>query len=211
MQWTSSHKNAIFFKTYPKALIMPHNSVSMILVVLLSCGLNSYNFPGFKYHTGLFPDGFVGFFQMWLSLNHQAMPTLPITHNFHLNEEIISSPCVSIIFINVFKKKNIIIFLGFSGGSGINNLPANSGYKGLIPGLGISPREEMATHSSILAWEIPWTEEPGGLQSLGLQRVDMTYRINNNKYSSQKQRTKIPLSFKTEKHSNQIHYSFFSW
>ena len=29
----------------------------------------------------------------------------------------------------------------------------------------------MATHSSILAWRIPWTEEPGGLQSLGLQRV----------------------------------------
>ena len=34
--------------------------------------------------------------------------------------------------------------------------------------------KKMATHSSILAWEIPWTEEPGGLQSLGLQRVDMT-------------------------------------
>ena len=31
--------------------------------------------------------------------------------------------------------------------------------------------EEMATHSSILAWEIPWTEEPGGMQSMGLQRV----------------------------------------
>ena len=31
--------------------------------------------------------------------------------------------------------------------------------------------KEMATHSSLLAWEIPWTEEPGGLQSLGLQRV----------------------------------------
>ena len=30
----------------------------------------------------------------------------------------------------------------------------------------------MATHSSILAWRIPWTEEPGGLQSMGLQRVD---------------------------------------
>ena len=30
---------------------------------------------------------------------------------------------------------------------------------------------EMATSSSILAWEIPWTEEPGGLQSMGLQRV----------------------------------------
>ena len=31
--------------------------------------------------------------------------------------------------------------------------------------------EEMATHSNILAWEIPWTEEPGGLRSVGLQRV----------------------------------------
>ena len=31
-----------------------------------------------------------------------------------------------------------------------------------------------ATHSSILAWRIPWTEEPGGLQSLGLQRVHTT-------------------------------------
>ena len=31
--------------------------------------------------------------------------------------------------------------------------------------------KEMTTHSSILAWEIPWTEEPGGLQSMGLQRV----------------------------------------
>ena len=31
--------------------------------------------------------------------------------------------------------------------------------------------EEMATHSSILAWEIPWTEEPGGLQSRGSQKI----------------------------------------
>ena len=31
--------------------------------------------------------------------------------------------------------------------------------------------KEMATHSSILAWKIPWTEEPGGLQSMGLKRV----------------------------------------
>ena len=32
----------------------------------------------------------------------------------------------------------------------------------------------MAAHSSVLAWEIPWTEEPGGLQSMGLQEPDMT-------------------------------------
>ena len=41
----------------------------------------------------------------------------------------------------------------------------------------------MATHSSILAWRIPWTEEPGGLQSMGSQKLDATERIkrNNNK------------------------------
>ena len=33
--------------------------------------------------------------------------------------------------------------------------------------------EEMATHSSILAWKIPWTEEPGGLQSMGSQKSQM--------------------------------------
>ena len=35
--------------------------------------------------------------------------------------------------------------------------------------------KEMVTHPSILAWEIPWTEEPGGLQSTGLQELDTTY------------------------------------
>ena len=39
------------------------------------------------------------------------------------------------------------------------------------PGQEDSLEEEMATHSSILAWRIPWTEEPGGLQSMGSQRV----------------------------------------
>ena len=34
--------------------------------------------------------------------------------------------------------------------------------------------KEMATHSSLLAWKIPWTEEPGGLQSMGLQESDTT-------------------------------------
>ena len=34
-----------------------------------------------------------------------------------------------------------------------------------------SLEEEMATHSNILGWKIPWTREPGGLQSMGLQRV----------------------------------------
>ena len=44
-----------------------------------------------------------------------------------------------------------------------------AGDTNLIPGLGISPEKEMATHFRILAWRIPWTEEPGRLQSMGLQ------------------------------------------
>ena len=56
----------------------------------------------------------------------------------------------------------------------VKNLLASAGDirdMGLIPGLGRSPGEGMAPHSSILAWRIPWTEEPGGPQSIGLQRV----------------------------------------
>jgi len=41
---------------------------------------------------------------------------------------------------------------------------------GLIPGLRRSPGKGKATHSSILAWRIPWTEEPGGLHSMGSQK-----------------------------------------
>ena len=43
------------------------------------------------------------------------------------------------------------------------------GDSGLIPGLGRSLEESMATHSSILAWRIPWIEEPGGQRFMGLQ------------------------------------------
>ena len=56
----------------------------------------------------------------------------------------------------------------------VKNLPANAGdtgLSGLIPGWGRSPEEEMATHCSMPAWRIPWTEEPGGLQSTQSLRV----------------------------------------
>ena len=53
----------------------------------------------------------------------------------------------------------------------VKNQPVNAGDAGSIPGQEDPLEEEMATHSSILAWEIPWTEEPGGLQSMGSQRV----------------------------------------
>ena len=75
------------------------------------------------------------------------------------------------------QRKEIIPFYMYSV---VKNLPANpgdSGNEGSIPGRGVvvggrDPlEEEMATHPSILTWKIPWTEEPGRLQSMGSQRV----------------------------------------
>ena len=55
------------------------------------------------------------------------------------------------------------LILDFSGGSVVQNLPDNSGDTALIPGSGRSLEKEMAAHSSVLAWKIPWAEESGGL------------------------------------------------
>ena len=60
--------------------------------------------------------------------------------------------------------------LGFPGGSVVKSLPANAGDTGSIPGSGKSPGEGMATHFCVLNWEIPRTEEPGRLQSMGLKK-----------------------------------------
>ena len=61
---------------------------------------------------------------------------------------------------------------------GVKNLSANVGDSGLIPGSGRSPGGGNGTHSSILTWKIPWTEEPGGLQSMGLQESETTEQLS---------------------------------
>ena len=59
----------------------------------------------------------------------------------------------------------------FSGGSEDKEPTSNAGDLGLIPGQEDPLEKRMASHSSILAWKIPGTEEPGRLQSMELQRV----------------------------------------
>ena len=56
----------------------------------------------------------------------------------------------------------------------IKNMPAMQDTRVQFLGREDPLEKEMATHSSILAWRIPWTEEPGGLQSMGSQESDMT-------------------------------------
>ena len=61
--------------------------------------------------------------------------------------------------------------IGFPGGSLSKESACNVGDQVQSLGREDPPEKEMATHSSILAWRIPWTEEPGGLQTVGSQRV----------------------------------------
>ena len=71
----------------------------------------------------------------------------------------------SIVFSNKY------LHFGFPHGSGGKEYTWNMGNPGSISGLGRTPWEENGNLSSILVWEIPWTEEPDGLQSMGLQRT----------------------------------------
>ena len=83
------------------------------------------------------------------------------------------------IQLSFFNDKKIPFYMdhyrlgGFPGGSVVKNPPAKAGDAGDDPWFRSPSREdplkEKATHSSILAWEIPWTEEPGELRSTGLQ------------------------------------------
>ena len=59
--------------------------------------------------------------------------------------------------------------MGFCGSSGGKDSACNVGDPGLIPGQEDPLKKGMATHSIMLAWEIPWTEEPGGPQASGSQ------------------------------------------
>ena len=59
----------------------------------------------------------------------------------------------------------------------VKNPSVNAGDSGPIPGLEDPLEEEMATQSTILAWEIPWTKEPGGLQPRGCKELDTTEEL----------------------------------
>ena len=70
--------------------------------------------------------------------------------------------------------KSSMLYLGFPGDASVKNLPANArdiSEARLILGWEETTEEEVATHSRIFAWRILRTEEPCGLQSMGLQRV----------------------------------------
>ena len=91
----------------------------------------------------------------------------------------------------------------------VKNPPANAGDirdLNLISGPGRSPEEGMATHSNILAWRILWTEEPGELQSMGLQRIRHNWVTNTTPiHGVAKSRTR--LSDWTEHYNTLLHHT----
>ena len=80
---------------------------------------------------------------------------------------------------NVTKLK----LLGFPRGSIVKNPPGNAGDAGSIPGSGRTPGKEMAIHSGILAWRIPWTQEPVRLHPWGGKELDMTEQLTHSQFS----------------------------
>ena len=64
----------------------------------------------------------------------------------------------------------LTIFMGFPGGSVVKNLPAKQEIWVRSLGLEDPQEKEMVTHSGILACELPWTEDPGGLSSMGVSK-----------------------------------------
>ena len=73
--------------------------------------------------------------------------------------------------------------LGFPGGSVVKNPPTKAGDMAWSQSREDPLEKEMATHSSIFAWEIPWTEQSGGLQSMGWQRVQYKLSTKQNQQS----------------------------
>ena len=89
------------------------------------------------------------------------------------------------LFRSVFRKTHNEQIHGFLNGSGGEESTCNAEDPvdaGSIPGSGRYPGGGNATHSSILAWNIRWTEEPGGLQSKGLKESDTAEQLSSTSY-----------------------------
>ena len=79
---------------------------------------------------------------------------------------------LTVFNICLLKSQWIALWAGFPGSSASKESTCNAGDQGLIPGWGRPLEKEMATHSGIFAWEVQWTEEPGGYSPWGCKELD---------------------------------------
>ena len=136
--------------------------LTLCIVMYYSSPVSSMGFSGQEYQSGLPspPPGDL--------LNPGTEPTPPIAPALQVASSLLSRLGGPVSHWHLQPS------MAFSRSSVDKESACNAGDQGSIPGSGRSLEKEMATHSSILAWRIPWIEEPGGLQSTGLQESDMT-------------------------------------
>ena len=93
---------------------------------------------------------------------------------------------------------SVVVYMplkGFLGDSGLKNSPANVGDTGSIPGSGGSPAEGNGNPLQYSCWEIPWAEEPGGLQPMESQRVRHNFVTNEHTIKNGIQSFKLSPGF----------------
>ena len=104
---------------------------------------------------------------------------------------------------------------GFPGGSVVKNLPADAGdiKETQVRSLGWEDplEEDMATHSSTPAWRIPWTDEPGGLQSTGSQNRTRLKRLSTVKYRCKYKQSSKSDIFLNEKYQTLSYLLHRGW
>ena len=97
-------------------------------------------------------------------------------------------------------RKHLLIYINCPHGSDGKESACNARDPGSTPGSGRSAGEGMSILSSILAWRIPWTQEPGGLQSIGSQRVRHNWGNNTH-----------PLELSKEQDNPSLWHFIFCW
>ena len=114
---------------------------------------------------------------MWWSWTY---PTKPHGRFYHIYPK---AEAFNPLYSQIPSLKLTYSVKGFPGGSAVKNLPAMQATWIQSPGREDPLEKRMATHSSILAWRIPGTEEPGGLQSTGSPRVRHDLATYHTQYS----------------------------
>ena len=137
------------------------------LMILLCSQLTKLSLQ-LSFSTSCFSHLTTSFCSICVCLPHFFYP--PMLHKPH--HLTLSPHQVSFALVQLSPNLSPRIHLtGLPGGSVVKNTPANARDADFIPGSEAPWEKEMATHSGIFAWEIPWTEEPAALQSMRSQRV----------------------------------------
>ena len=167
-----------------------------------------------------FPQPWPGTFVDWMTLCLHCLPRIEALGCHH------TEPDLTILVLQWSKLFHGTSYYGvwlsapltsekeFPCGSDSKESACNAGEPGSIPGSGRSPLEkEMATHSSVLAWKIPWTEEPDRLQSTGSKRVGHDWATSLSKSDKKYPRTvsRTQMSAHIRKGSFFLEITGFLW